>query len=132
MYGIDSRLFETFKEDDNFLDEWTKKVIEIIFKDSQDSPIIPMVKELLKIADKELYRQVQEGKITIRQFKARCLEKLNGYQFPFVDYDDVVDKIHVECRDIDIKKIDKWAMAAFGMPMDKLPLTGENNIFEKL
>lgn len=79
MFGIDSRLFETFKNDDNFLDEWTKKVVEVIFKDSQESPIIPMVKELLKLADKELYRQVQERKITIRQFKARCLEKLNGY-----------------------------------------------------
>jgi len=50
-----------------------------------------MIKMLLQLADKELYRQIKERKITIRQFKARCLEKLNGYQFPFVDYDDVID-----------------------------------------
>ena len=125
-------MFENFKHDDNFMDEWTKRVIDVIFKDCQDSPIIPMVKGLLKLADKELYRQVKEKSITIRQFKARCLEKLNGYQFPFTDYDDVVHKMHESCRNTDLKKIDKWCLAAFGVPMEKLPLEGPNNFFSKL
>lgn len=44
----------------------------------------------------------------------------------------MVDKIHEECRDTDVKKIDRWSLAAFGMPLEKLPLTGPKNIFNKL
>ena len=81
-----------------------------------------MTKELLKLADKELYRQVRDKKITLRQFKTRCMEKLNGNQFPFTDYDDVVHLIHPDCRNTDLRKIDKWSRAAFGKPFAQLPL----------
>ena len=44
------------------------------------------------------------------------MEKLNGNQFPFTDYDDVVHLIHPDCRNTDLRKIDKWSRAAFGKP----------------
>ena len=56
MNGIDQRQFEGYKSDEMFMDEWTKQVIETIFFDQTDSPIIPILKELLKLSDKELYR----------------------------------------------------------------------------
>ena len=90
------------------------------------------MKELLKLADKELYRQVRDKKITIRQFKTRCMEKLNGNQFAFIDYDDVEHLIDPECRNPDLKKVDRWARAAFGVPMHKLPLKGPDSFINKL
>jgi len=99
------------------MDEWCKKVIETVFNNETEVKIVRMIKELIKLADKELYLQARDKKITIRQFKTRCMEKLNNNQFAFVDYDDVVHLIHPDCRNIDQKKIDKWAMAAYGAPL---------------
>lgn len=96
------------------MDEWTKQLVEKILFDQHDSPLIPQVKELLKLADKELYRQLRDKKITLRQFKTRCMEKLNGNRLNFTDYDDVVDLIHPDCRNLDLKKVDKWAQATYG------------------
>ena len=55
MTDIDSRMFETYKGDEMFMDEWTKQLVEKIFV-GNDSPILRQVKELLKLTDKELYR----------------------------------------------------------------------------
>ena len=52
------------------------------------------------------------------------MEKLNGNQFAFIDYDDVVHLIHPDCRNLDLKKMDKWALAAFGMHMKDLNFVG--------
>ena len=114
------------------MDEWTKQLIEEIFYDQQDSPIIALLKELLKLADKELYRQLRDKKITLRQFKTRCMEKLNGNQFPFTDYDDVVHLIHPDCRNLDLRKVEKWSLAAFGKPFNKLSLKGPDSFINKL
>jgi len=46
-----------------------------------------------------------------------------------VHFDDIVDKIHPDCRNLDIKKINKWAIAAFGAPLDKL---GKDSITMKM
>lgn len=54
------------------------------------------------IADKQLYRYARDKEITLRQFKARCMERLNANQFPFICHDDVVDQIHPDCRNIDL------------------------------
>ena len=48
------------------MDEWAKNLIETVWVDEHDSPLLPMIKELLKLADKELYLQARERKITIR------------------------------------------------------------------
>ena len=66
LFGIDQRQFEQFKEDEGMLDEWTKQLVESVFVDQMDSPVIRQVKELLKLADKELYRSVRDKKITLR------------------------------------------------------------------
>lgn len=100
-----------------FVDEWCKKVIETVFNNETEVKIVRMIKELIKLADKELYLQARDKKITIRQFKTRCMEKLNNNQFPFTDYDDVVHLIHPDCRNTDQKKIDKWSVAAYGAPL---------------
>ena len=60
------------------------------------------------------------------------MEKLNGNQFPFVDYDDVVGSIHPDCRDLDLRKIDKWSKAVYGKPFNKLNLKGEDSFINKL
>ena len=65
MADIDSRMFETYKGDEMFMDEWTKQLIEKVFVNEQDSPILRQMKELLKLTDKELYRQVRNKDITI-------------------------------------------------------------------
>ena len=65
MVGIDQRQFERYKHDEMFMDEWTKQLIETVFVDEHDSPLLSQVKDLLKLADKELYRQVRERKITL-------------------------------------------------------------------
>lgn len=83
------------------MDEWCKKVIETVFNNETEVKIVRMIKELIKLADKELYLQARDKKITIRQFKTRCMEKLNNNQFQFTDYDDVVHLIHPDCRNID-------------------------------
>ena len=90
------------------------------------------MKELLRLADKELYRSLRDKDITLRQFKARCMERLNANQFAFTDYDDVVDTIHHDCRNIDFKKMNDWSMAAYGIPFVKLPLKGPNSFVNKL
>ena len=41
-------------------------MIETVWSHEQDSPILPMIKDLIKLADKELYLRAREGKITIR------------------------------------------------------------------
>lgn len=97
LYDIDSRQFEQFKRDENLMDEWAKVMIETIWSHEHDSPIVPMIKDLLKLADKELYLRAREMKITIRQFKTRCMERLNGNKVTFIDYDDVVHLIHPDC-----------------------------------
>ena len=109
------------------MEEWAKSLIETVWIDEQDSPIIHMIKDLLKLADKELYLRAREKKITIRQFKTRCMEILNGNQFPFIDYDDVVHLIHPDCRNLDMRKVDKWAMAVYGKHLDELPLKGPDS-----
>ena len=60
------------------------------------------------------------------------MEKLNGNQFKFIDYDDVVHQIHPECRDIDPKKIDRWARAAYGKPFADLSIKGADSFNSKL
>ena len=97
LYEVDSKQFEMYKKDESFMDEWAKCLIETVWDDERDSPILPIIKELLKLADKELYLQARDKKITIRQFKTRCMERLNGNQFPFIDYDDIVHMIIPEC-----------------------------------
>ena len=118
MADIDSRMFETYKGDEMFMDEWTKQLVEKVFVDVQDSPILRQVKELLKLTDKELYRQVRDKEITIGQFKSRCMEKLNGNTVKFIHYDDVVHMIHPDCQNLDLKKVGRWSKAAFGKPFN--------------
>ena len=132
LHDIDSKQFEGYKKDDNLMDSWAKKMIEIVWHDEHDSPLIAIVKDLMKIMDKELYLQARERKITIRQFKTRCMEKLNGNQFKFIDYDDVVHLIHPDCQNLDLKKVDKWCMAVYGKHMDQLPLRGPDAFTENL
>jgi len=60
------------------------------------------------------------------------MEKLNGNQHAFIDYDDVVHLIHPECRNLDLRKIEKWSKAAYGKPFSKLPLKGEDSFINKL
>ena len=84
------------------------------------------------LADKELYRQMRDKKITLRQFKTRCMEKLDGNRLQFIDFDDVAHLMLPESFNLDIKKIDKWAMAAFGVPMEKLPLKGPHSFINHL
>ena len=55
LADIDSRMFETYKGDEMFMDEWTKQLVERIFV-GNDSPILSRLKELLRLTDKELYR----------------------------------------------------------------------------
>ena len=65
MVGIDQRQFERYKHDEMFMDEWTKQLIETVFVDESGSPLLSQVKDLLKLSDKELYRQVRDRKITL-------------------------------------------------------------------
>ena len=127
LYDVDSRQFEAMKKDEAFMDEWAKRLVETCWTDELDSPIIHRIKDLLLLADKELYLRAREKKITIRQFKTRCMEILNGNQFPFIDYDDVVHLIHPDCRNLDMRKVDKWAMAVYGKHLDELPLKGPDS-----
>ena len=76
----------------------------------------------MKLADKQLYSQVKDKKITIRQFKTRCMEKLNGSKMKFIDYDDVIHLIHPDCQNLDTEKVNAWALAAFKQQLEKLPL----------
>ena len=117
LADIDSRMFETYKGDEMFMDEWTKQLVERIFV-GNDSPILSRLKELLRLTDKELYRQVRDKDITVGQFKSRCMEKLNGNQVKFIHYDDVVHMIHPEAQNLDLNKVDKWSKAAFGKPLN--------------
>ena len=39
MADIDSRMFETYKGDEMFMDEWTKQLVEKIFV-GNDSPVL--------------------------------------------------------------------------------------------
>lgn len=132
LYEVDSKQFEMYKKDESFMDEWAKCLIETVWDDERDSPILPIIKELLKLADKELYLQARDKRITIRQFKTRCMERLNGNQFPFIDYDDIVHMIIPECQNLDLRKINKWSMAAYGKPMDQLPLKGPDSFINHL
>ena len=91
-----------FKRDDLFMDEWSKQLIEKVFAGEKGDPILHGIKNLLMIADKQLYRYARDKEITLRQFKARCMERLNANQFPFICHDDVVDQIHPDCRNIDL------------------------------
>ena len=65
MVGIDQRQFERYKHDDMFMDEWTKQLIETVLVDESGSPLLSQLKDLLKLGDKELYRQVRDRKITL-------------------------------------------------------------------
>ena len=60
------------------------------------------------------------------------MEKLNGNRLNFTDYDDVVDLIHPDCQNLDLRKIDRWAMAAYGKPLNQLPLKGPDSFNTKL
>ena len=130
MADIDSRMFETYKGDEMFMDEWTKQLVEKVFV-GNDSPVLRQIKELLKLSDKELYRQVRDKDITVGQFKSRCMEKLNGNQTKFIHYDDVVHMIHPDCQNLDLAKVDKWSKAAYGKPLNQLGLTGKNGTLNK-
>lgn len=115
------------------MDEFCKHVVETVFADDKaETKILSQIKELIKLADKELYLRARDKKITIGQFKTRCIEKLNQNQFPFIDYDDVVHLIHPDCRNLDLKKVDKWALAAYGMNLAQLPLKGPDSFINKL
>ena len=65
MVGIDQRQFEGYKHDDVFMDEWTKQLIETVLVDESGSPLLSQLKDLLRLGDKELYRQVRDRKITL-------------------------------------------------------------------
>lgn len=114
------------------MDLWAKRMVEDVWADEHDSPLIPIIKDLMKLTDKELYLQARERKITIRQFKTRCMEKLNGNQFKFIDYDDVAHLIHPTCKNLDLKKVDKWCMAVYGKHMDEIPLRGPDSFVDHL
>ena len=75
---------------------------------------------------------MRDKQITLRQFRTRCLEKLSGNQFHFTDYDDIVHLIHPDCRNTDSDKINRWSIAAFGVPMSQLPLSGPESFINHL
>lgn len=102
MLDINFKQFENVKKDDLFMDEWAKKLIEKIFVRERDDPVLANIKSLLMIADKQLYKYVRDKEITLNQFKARCMERLNANQFAFITHDDVIDLIHPTCRNIDL------------------------------
>ena len=54
--------------------------------------------------DKELYHRVRGGYLTIRQLKARCLEKVNGNRFKCIVWDDIKDRIPENQHNIDKKQ----------------------------
>ena len=53
--------------------------------------------------DKELFHRVRHRTLTIRQLKARCLEKVNGNRFKCIVWDDIKDRIPEEQHNIDKK-----------------------------
>lgn len=42
------------------MDSWAKKLVETVWVDEKDSPIITYVKDLLHVTDKDLYLQARD------------------------------------------------------------------------
>lgn len=132
LHDLDSRQFEYLKRDENLMEEWAKNLVETIWIDYKDSPILPIITELLKLTDKELYLRAREKKITLRQFKTRCMERLNNNQFPFIDYDDIVHLIAPGAQNLDLKKLEKWTMAAFGKKVTEMKVEGPDSFLKRM
>ena len=61
-----------------------------------------------------------QGKYTLRQFKTRIIEKLNQNQVRYTDFDDIKGQLLTHLVDLDRKKVDEFAKAAYGKPLSKL------------
>ena len=93
LRDIDNKMFSTFKADEMLMDEFAKRVLETFYAADKNSHIALEMKDILKKSDKELYQRVRGGNLTIRQLKARALEKANGNRFKCIVLDDIRDKI---------------------------------------
>ena len=63
--------------------------------------------------DKEL-RHLSESVDILYEQEDNEIEFLDS----FIDYDDIVHMIIPECQNLDLRKINKWSMAAYGKPME--------------
>ena len=90
------------------------------------------MKEILKNADKELYVRARNGQLTINQFKARVIEKINGKRFNFVILDDIRDKVLPEYLNLDHKEVDEYMQAAYGVRLEDAKPDGPNGLLNEL
>ena len=100
---VDNKQFNMYLTDDLLMDEFTKQVLETFYPDEQNSQIALELKDILKQMDKELFHRVRHRTLTIRQLKARCLEKVNGNRFKCIVWDDIKDRIPEDQHNIDKK-----------------------------
>ena len=110
------------------MDELTKQVLATFFPNDGNSQIALELKDILKKTDKELYYRVRGGNLTIRQLKARALEKANGNRFECIVLDDIRDKVAEEYLNLDHKKVDEYLKAAFNQGLDQIKPDGPDGI----
>ena len=132
MKNFDNKQFNKYLTDDLLMDEFTKQVLEKFYPGEKNSKLGLDLKDILKQMDKELYHRVRSGCLTIRQLKARCLEKVNGNRFKCIVWDDIKDRIPENQHNIDKKQINQYMKAAFGKGINEIEITGPNGILADL
>ena len=114
------------------MDEFAKQVLEAFFPKDSNSPLALELKDILKKSDKEIYSRVRSGYLTIRQLKARVLEKANGNRFKCIVLDDIRDKVDEEYLNLDHKKVDEYLKAAFNLGLNEIKPDGPNGVLNEL
>ena len=129
---IDNKEFNKYKSDEILMDELAKQILETFYSNDMNSPIALELKDILKKSDKELYGRIRGRHVTLRQLKARSLEKVNGNRFQCIVLDDIRDGIREEYLNLDHQKVDEYLKAAFGKGLNDIQPDGPDGVLKDL
>ena len=79
-------------EDVIIIDMLRREIVQRFYSDSPPEDLVELNFWLTKM-DSSIWNQVRKGKLTLKQFGTRILERMDGYKHRFTDLDDIKHRL---------------------------------------
>lgn len=121
IFEYNRQEFGLLLRDDLLMEDLKRALVDKFYRDSKDYELLSELKFLLQNMDKEIWLNIRRGNLTLRQVKTRVIERMDGYQHRYNDFDDIKHQLPPEMDKIHTGKAMQYIKAAFGKDLHELP-----------
>jgi hypothetical protein len=94
IYDLNRPKFMALQADEILMEALKCRFVEKFYPNTPENvALINELSFLFTQMDREIWLKIRKGKMTLRQIKTRVIERMDGYQRKYIEFDDIKDQL---------------------------------------